>query len=172
MRYLAVLSLALCCAAPAAAARPGFAVFDLHDLAKASKDHFGDVKVTAGRPAARFVVRCADGCRFGSGWLGFTRTSGVSARQVRSASAAPGLIGWSLRLALTARGKSAWAAYARLAARRQHAAGVPDVLAVVVGGRVLATPFANQVRLSRSGLLTLPGFTRAEARAAVRSLPG
>src|SRR5690242_20362691 len=171
MRYLAVVVLALALAAPAAAAVPRFGLFDLHDLAKSSRNEFGDVKVAARQPSAGFAVRCAAGCRFGSGWLAFTHAVGPDLGQVRSASAAAGRIGWSLRLALNARGQSAWLAYQRVANRRDRNTGVPDVVTVVAGGRILGAAYAEQVRL-RKGVLDLPGFTRANARAAAKSFTG
>lgn len=171
MRTLAICLGALAFAAPAAAS-PGFALFDLHDLAKASKNEYGDVKVTRGQPAAPFVVRCAGDCRFGAGWLGFVGTVGPRGGEVVSASSRAGPIGWSLRLRLTRRGRSAWLAYRHLADRRARRDGVADVLAVAVAGRILAVPLANQVRLAKSGVLDVPGFTRAGARAAAKTLAG
>src|SRR5436305_7649120 len=118
VRTFAAVLIALSCAAPAAAAGPRFGLFDLHDLGKASKNEYGDVKVTHGRPAAAFVVRCATGCRFGAGWIGFEHSAGPRPGDVVSASAGPGRIGWSLKLRLTARGQSRWRSYARVADRR------------------------------------------------------
>ena len=173
MRVLAIAAAVLCCAAPAAAPAaasvPRFGIFDLHDLAQASKNEYGDVKATPRQPKATFVVSCRTGCRLGRGWLAFNRDVGPAAGEIRSASAAPGRMGWSLRLRLTPDGQSHWLAYARVAAVRAKQTGVPDVLAVAVGGKVLAAPLANSVRLAK-GRLDVPGFTRAEARAAATSL--
>ena len=168
MRSLAIVLAAFAVAAPASAATPRFALLDLHDLARASHNAFGDVHATRLRPHAPLVVRCGGGCRLGSGWLGFAGRVGPAADEVVSASAAPGHIGWSLRLVLSERGRVAWTRFARGAARRERRAGVPDVLAVAVDGRVLAVPFANQVAFG-GRRLDLPGFTRADARLAAKS---
>jgi len=169
MRALAAVVAALAVAAPASAAAPRFALLDLHDLTRASKNEYGDVHPTKARPRAALVVRCAAGCRFGSGWLGFAKVVGPSAGDVRRASAGPGRIGWSVRVTLSARGRSRWQAFTRLAARRAKQAGVPDVLAVAVGGRILAAPLSNEIRLAGS-VLDLPGFSRADARLAAKRL--
>jgi len=171
MRSVAILVTALALAAPASAAAPRFGLFDLHDLSKASRNEFGDVKPTRRVPNAAFAVECGAGCRLGSGWLGFTKLVGPIAADIRSVSAGPGRIGWNVRLGLTARGQSRWRAYAQAAAARARSAGVPDVLAVVVGGRILAAPLANTLRLAK-GRLDVPGFTPANARDAVKALAG
>ncbi|HEY2373936.1 MAG TPA: hypothetical protein VGH82_15545 [Gaiellaceae bacterium] len=169
MRFVAILVAAVTLAAPASATAPRFGLFDLHDLSKASRNEFGDVKPTQRIPPAPFAVECAAGCRLGSGWLGFTRLVGPTAADIRSASAGPGRIGWSVRLDLTARGRARWRAFAKVAAARARKAGVPDVLALVVGGRILAAPLADTLRLMR-GRLDVPGFTPANARIAVKAL--
>jgi hypothetical protein len=171
MRIVAIAILALALVAPASAAAPRFGLFDLHDLAKGSRNEFGDVKPTRRIPKAPFAVACGTGCRLGSGWLGFTQLVGPTAADIRSVSAGPGRIGWSLRLELTARGLSRWRAYARVAAARARKAGVPDVLTVVVRGRILAAPLADTLRLGH-GRLDVPGFTPGKARAAVEGLAG
>jgi hypothetical protein len=171
MRFVAILVAALALASSASAAAPRFGLFDLHDLSKASRNEFGDVQPTRRVPAAPFAVECGAGCRLGPGWLGFSELVGPTAADIRAASAGPGRIGWSLHLDLTARGQSRWRAYARAAAARARKVGVPDVLAVVVGGRVLAAPLANTFRLAH-GRLDVPGFTPANARTAVRALAG
>gem|GEM_PF-4803329 len=168
MRALAALLASLAVAAPASAATPRFAVLDLHDLVRASRNAFGDVQTSRTRPPAPFVVRCGSGCRLGAGWLGFTGRVGPAAGQVVFASAVPGRGGWSLHLTLSPRGRAAWAAFARAAARREKREGVSDVLAVALGGRVLAVPFASQIAFSGPHL-DLPGFTRANARLAAKS---
>jgi hypothetical protein len=171
MRFGAILVAVLAFAAPASAGAPRFGLFDLHDLAKASRNEFGDVRPTRRLPNAAFAVECGTGCRLGSGWLGFTRLVGPTAGDIRSASAGPARIGWSVRLGLTAVGQARWRAYSRVAAARARKAGVPDVLTVVVGGRILAAPLADTIRLVR-GQLDLPGFTPANARSAVKALAG
>jgi hypothetical protein len=171
MRYLAAFLIILCFAAPAAAATPRFGLFDLHDLTKTSRNEYGDVKVSPRPPAAAFAVRCSSGCRFGTGWLGFVRSVGPAAGDVVSASARSGRIGWSLELGLSPRGQSRWRAFAKLAKVRARQAGVPDVLAIAVGARVLSAPLVDQIRFA-GGRLELPGFTRAEARAAAKSFAG
>lgn len=171
MRLVAILIATLVLAAPASAAAPRFGLFDLHDLAKASRNEFGDVKPTHRVPAAPFAVECGAGCRLGSGWLGFEQLIGPAAADVRSASAGPGRIGWSVRLDLTTRGQARWRAYAAVAAAREKKAGVPDVVAVVFAGRILAAPLADTIRLVH-GRLDLSGFTPANAKRAVKALAG
>lgn len=171
MRLVATVLVTLTLAAPASAAAPRFGLFDMHDLSKASRNEFGDVQPTRRVPNAPFVVMCGTGCRLGSGWLGFTQLLGPTAADIRSVSAGPGPIGWSVRLELTARGQSRWRAYAKVAAARARKVGVPDVLAVVVRGRILAAPLADTLRLAH-GRLDVPGFVPANARIAVRALAG
>jgi len=171
MRSVAILVAALVVAAPASAGAPRFGLFDLHDLAKASRNEFGDVKPTRRIPPAAFAVECGAGCRLGSGWLGFTQPVGPALADIRSAAAGPGRIGWSVRLRLSARGQARWRAYAKVAAARARKAGVPDVVTVVVGGRILAAPLADTLRLS-NGRLDVPGFTPGNARRAVKALAG
>jgi hypothetical protein len=171
MRFVAIAVLTLTLAAPAAAGAPHFGLFDLHDLSKASRNEFGDVKPTRRIPDAAFAVECGAGCRLGSGWLGFTQLVGPTAADIRSVSAGSGRIGWSVRLELTARGQSRWLTYAKVAAARARRAGVPDVLAVVVRGRIFAAPLADTLRLTL-GRLDVPGFSPANARAAVKALAG
>lgn len=167
MRTLAAVLVALVVAAPASAAAPRFTLLDLHDLARASKNEYGDVHVTKVPPRAAVVVQCAAGCRFGTGWLGFAKGVGPATSDVRHVSAAPGRIGWSLRVTLSARGSARWQAFARLAARRARHAGVPDVVAVAVGGRIVGAPYANEVRLA-GRVLDLPGFSRSAAKTAAK----
>jgi hypothetical protein len=164
MRYAALLLAGLVLAAPAAAATPRFGVFNLDsDLARASRNEFGDVKVAEHKAALRgIVVRCAAGCRLGSGWLAFARPANLQAGDVSAARAHSGRIGWSVEVTLTARGRTRWTSFSRQAARHLRTNGVPDVLAVVVDGSILAAPFANDVR-ARHGTLELVGFRRADA---------
>jgi hypothetical protein len=170
MRLLAIILCALAVAAPAAAAGPRFALFDLHDLARASHNVYGDVKVSK-RPAGLrgTVVRCGAGCRFGAGWLAFAPGPRLSAGDVVSAKAHDGRIGWSVDLRLTARGQARWAAFDKIAVQSAKSSGVPDVLAVVVDGSILALPFANDVR-HKHGTLELTGFTRAGALRTAKTL--
>jgi hypothetical protein len=165
---LAAAVAALALAAPASAAAPRFALLDLHDLVRASRNAFGDVRPTRTPPHAPLVVHCVRGCRFGAGWLGFTGRVGPSGGDIVAASAVSGRLGWSLRLTLSSRGRSAWTRFARAARLREKRVGVPDVLAVAIAGRVLAVPFSNDVVLS-DGRLDLPGFSRANARLAAKS---
>src|SRR3954451_19647015 len=85
----AVILSALALAAPAAAATPRFALFDLQsDLAHVSRNAFGDVDV---KPAAVLrghgtLVRCAAWCRFGDGWLAFARPAHLIPADVATAS--------------------------------------------------------------------------------------
>jgi hypothetical protein len=170
MRIAALLLVALAFAAPAAAAGPRFAVFDLRDLAQASHNVFGDVKV-AKRPGALrgTVVRCAAGCRFGSGWLAFAKAPSLEAADVASAKPVPGRYGWSVDLTLTAPGRARWSPFAKAAAARERRDGVPDVLAVVVGGSILALPYASDTRYE-GGTLRVSGFARAGALQAAKTL--
>lgn len=169
MRMLAAVVLALVVAAPAAGATPRFALLDLHDLVAASTNEYGDVRPAKARPHAAFVVRCAEGCRFGAGWLGFRQAVGPTRADVRRAAAARARVGWSLQLTLTARGRARWQAFAHGAARRAKRAGVPDVLAVALDGRIVAAPFASEARL-RGTVLELQGFTRSAALLAAKAL--
>ena len=149
MRLVALLLLAFAFAAPAAAAAPRFALFDLHDLGRGSYNAFGDVKVSKRATALKgTVVRCGTDCRFGAGWLAFAKGPSLSGGDVVSAKAHSGRIGWSVDLGLNARGQSRWTAFAKLAGLRAKSSGVPDVFAVVVEGSILALPYANDVRVT------------------------
>jgi hypothetical protein len=163
MRLVVLLLVTLVFAAPAAAAGPRFALFDLHDLGRASHNAYGDIKVSK-RPTTLTgtVVHCGTGCRFGTGWLAFAKAPSLSGGDVVSAKAHSGRIGWSVDLGLNARGRSRWTAFAKLAAQRAKSSGVPDVLVVVVEGSILALPYANDVR-HKNGTVELVGFTRAGA---------
>jgi hypothetical protein len=170
MRLIALLSLALVFAAPAAAAGPRFGLFDLNDLARASHNTYGDVKVSQRATALRgTVVRCGTGCRFGNGWLAFAKGPSLVAGDVVSAKAHSGRIGWSVDLGLTARGQARWTAFNKLAAQHKKSSGFPDVLVVVVNGEILASPYANDIRY-KNGTLELVGFSRAEARRTAKTL--
>jgi hypothetical protein len=170
MRLVSLLLLALVLAAPAAAAGPRFGLFDLNDLARASLNSYGDVKVSQRATALRgTVVRCGAGCRFGSGWLAFAKAPSLNGGDVVSAKAHSGRIGWSVDLGLTARGRTRWTAFSKISARRAKSSGFPDVLAAVVNGEILAVPYANNVRY-KNGTLELVGFSRALALRAAKTL--
>jgi hypothetical protein len=170
MRLVSLLLLALVLAAPAAAAGPRFGLFDLNDLARASHNAFGDVKVSQRTTALRgTVVHCGTGCRFGSGWLAFAKAPSLNAGDVVSAKAHAGRIGWSVDLGLTARGLNRWTAFSKGAAQRAKSTGFPDVLVVVVNGEILSVPYANDVR-HKNGALELVGFSRANALRAAKTL--
>jgi hypothetical protein len=172
MRLAALLLVTLTLAAPAAAGVPQFGIFDLHDLAPTSHNLYGDVKV-ARSPAALhgFVVHCGSECRFGSGWLAFARGPGIGAGDVASAKALAGRFAWTVQLVLTTPGRAHWTAFSKLAAARLRSVGVPDVFAVVVGGSIVALPYANGVRYKR-GTLDLAGFSRAGALLTAKTLKG
>jgi hypothetical protein len=170
MRLVALLLLALVFAAPAAAATPRFGLFDLHDLARASHNVYGDVKVSKHPTALKgTVVRCGTGCRFGAGWLSFAKGPSLTAGDVVSATAHSGRIGWSVDVGLNTRGQARWTAFAKIAAQRRKSSGVPDVFVVVVNGSILALPYANDVH-HKQGTLDLIGFTRAGARLMAKTL--
>jgi hypothetical protein len=170
MRLVPLLAVLLVFAAPAAAAAPRFGLFDLNDLARASHNSYGDVKVSQRATALRgTVVHCGTGCRFGSGWLAFAKAPSLNAGDVVSAKAHAGRIGWSVDLGLTARGLVRWTAFSKVAAQRAKSSGFPDVLVVVVNGDILAAPYANDVR-HKNGTLELVGFSRANALRAAKTL--
>jgi hypothetical protein len=170
MRILGLLLLTLVFAAPAAAGGPRFGLFDLNDLARASHNAYGDVKVSQRATALRgTVVRCGTSCRFGKGWLAFAKGPSLGAGDVVSAKAHPGRIGWSVDLGLTSRGQARWTAFSKIAGQRAKSSGVPDVLAVVIDGEILALPYANSVRY-KGGTLELVGFHRAAALRTAKTL--
>jgi hypothetical protein len=170
MRLVALLSVLLVFAAPAAAGGPRFGLFDLNDLARASHNAYGDVKVSQRATALRgTVVRCGTSCRFGNGWLAFAKGPSLTAGDVVSAKAHSGRIGWSVDLGLTARGKARWTAFSKVAGQHAKSAGVTDVLVVVVDGEILALPYANDVRY-KNGTLELVGFHRGAALRAAKAL--
>jgi hypothetical protein len=140
MRLVVLLLVTLVFAAPAAAAAPRFALFDLHDLGRASHNAYGDVKVSKRHSPKRRVSPAA-----------------TSSPRRRTPAASAGV-----DLGLNARGRSRWTAFAKLAAQRAKSSGVPDVFVVVVEGSILALPYANDVR-HKNGTVELVGFTRAGA---------
>ena len=170
MRLVALLLLALVFAAPAAAAAPRFGLFDLHDLARASHNVYGDVKVSKRPTSLKGTgVRCGAGCRFGAGWLAFAKGPSLTAGDVVSAKAHSGRIGWSVDVGLNARGQSRWTAFSKVAAQRRKSSGVTDIFVVVVDGSILALPYANDVR-HKDGTVELVGFTRAGALRMAKTL--
>jgi hypothetical protein len=146
------------------------------DLAKASQNAFGDVRISArravlaGRAPGAIVVRCAADCRFGPGWLAFAKAPPLAAADLRSAKA-HNIRGshWGVTVRLTAGGETRWKGFAKEAARNARSRGVPDLLIVVVDGAVLAQPYASDVLL-RSGRLELTGFSRSGAQKAAKTL--
>ena len=177
MRFLAAVMLALTLAGPAAAATPRFGLFDLQtDLAKASRNEFGDVRIStnrdrlASRARSSTLVRCAAGCRFGTGWLALERGPALNAADLVSARAHK-IRGtnWGLTVRLTARGQARWLAFAKQASRNARLHGVPDLFLVVVDGAIVAQPYASDVS-HKQGTLELMGFTRANAQKAAKTL--
>ena len=61
-------------------------------------------------------------------------------------------------------------AFARSLRARARLRGVPDVLVVVAGGEIAASPLSTQVPTGSQGVVTLTGFTRASARHVAKSL--
>jgi hypothetical protein len=178
MRLAALLVpvLAALVLAGGAAASPRFAVFDVRaDLARASHNEFGDVKVwqrqaaLAKRAKGATLVRCGNVCTFGTGWLAFAKAPALASGDLAGASARPVKnAGWRVELRLTARGEARWRRFAALAAGSQARNGVPDVLVVVARGTVAAQVYANAV--GRTGTtLVLTGLTKASAAALVRA---
>src|ERR671923_21921 len=107
MRCLAAAVVALLLtAAPAAAAAPRFALWDLQsDLANASRNEYGDVAVkqAAALQGKGTLVRCGTWCRFGSGWLAFSKPARLSTADVSSASVRyTKHQGWTVQLSLRA----------------------------------------------------------------------
>jgi hypothetical protein len=171
MRYAAILLAALALVGPAAASTPRFGLFNLDsDLSRASRNEFGDVEAAKRAVGLKgVVVRCGAGCRLGSGWLAFAKRPSLSAGDVRAATAHRGRVGWSVDLRLSPRGRTRWAAFSKSAARHFRSSGVPDVLAVVVAGSIVAAPFASDVH-AKGATLELVGFHRADALRAAKLL--
>jgi len=155
---------------------PHFGLWNLQtDLANASRNEYGDVTV---KPAAALahvrggaeLVRCGASCRFGAGWLAFSKPSHLRAGDVSAAAVRYGRkLGWTVRLTLRPAAAARWAAFSRGLRAQAKLHGVPDVLVVVAGGEVAAAPFSTQVRSSQ-GVVTLSGFSRASARQVAKSL--
>ena len=174
MRRLALPLVVLALAAPAsAAAAPRFALWDLQtDLSTASRNVYGDVDVKPlGAVATRgTAVRCGAWCRFGSGWLAFRTAPRLDAADVAGARVAYARRkGWFVDLTLRPAAAPRWAAFAAHVRNGTKLRGVPDVLVVVAGGQIAASPLATQVTSAR-GVVTLTGFSRAGATALARLL--
>jgi hypothetical protein len=169
---------ALVLAGGASAAAPRFALFDVHtDLAHASHNTFGDVKIWK-RPAAlaerakgATLVHCGDACTYGAGWLAFSGTPSLSSADIVSAKAYRSKIGWSVVVILTPGGMTRWKAFDTRAARSGATRGVPDPLALVLDGDVVAQPFDDQLRHGKTSV-EIPGLSRANARRAAKLLTG
>src|SRR3954451_316735 len=176
MRYLAVVVVAmLLTAAPAAAAVPHFGLWNLQtDLANASRNEYGDVTVKPAAALARVrgaeLVRCGTSCRFGSGWLAFSKPSHLRAGDVSAAAARyTRKLGWTVRLTLRPAAAVRWTAFSRNLHAQAKLHGVPDVLVVVTAGAIAAAPFSTQVQSSK-GVVTPTGFSQASARQVAKSL--
>jgi preprotein translocase subunit SecD len=160
---------ALVFAGAASAGTPRFALFDVHtDLAQVSHNTFGDVKIwkrqaaLTRRAGDASVVRCGGDCTFGAGWLAFTGAPALSAGDIVSAKAHRTKVGWSVALTLTQHGASSWKRFARQASLSGAARGVPDALAVVLDGTIVAQPLASQVRQGGTAV-QVPGLSRKNA---------
>lgn len=169
---------ALVLAGGASAAAPRFALFDVHtDLAHASHNTFGDVKIWK-RPAAlaerakgATLVHCGDACTYGAGWLAFSGTPSLSSADIVSAKAYRSKIGWSVVVILTPGGMTRWKAFDTRAARSGATRGVPDPLALVLDGDIVAQPLDDQLRHGKTSV-EIPGLSRANARRAAKLLTG
>jgi hypothetical protein len=166
---LGALVLALALTGSAAAGTPRFALFDVHtDLAQASHNAFGDVKIwkrqaaLVRRAEGASVVRCGGDCTFGAGWLAFTGAPALSAGDVAAAKAHRTKVGWSVALTLTTRAAASWTRFARRASLSSATRGVPDALALVLDGTIVAQPLASQVRQSKTAV-QIPGLSRGNA---------
>jgi hypothetical protein len=169
---------ALALAGGASAAAPRFALFDVHtDLASASHNTFGDVKVwkrqaaLASRTRGATLVHCGNACTYGSGWLAFTGTPSLSAADIVSAKAYRTKTGWSVVVILTPRGMTRWKAFDHKAALSGSTRGVPDPLALVLDGDVVAQPLNDQLRHGKTSV-EIPGLSRTNARRAAKLLTG
>ena len=167
---------ALALAGGASAGTPRFALFDVHtDLATASHNTFGDVKVRkrrsaiASRARGATLVRCGGDCTFGSGWLAFSHKPALSAGDVVSAKTHRTKSGWSVVLGLSPRGKTILARFQRQASLSGKTRGVPDALVLVLDGTIVAQPLASQIG-SGKATVAFPGFSRANALRAAKLL--
>lgn len=167
---------ALVLAGGASAGGPRFALFDVHTgLAGPSHNTYGDVKVSqqqaglAARARGATLVRCASDCTFGPGWLAFSGGPGLAGADVVTAKARRATLGWGVVLTLTRHGWSSWNRFSRQAARSGATRGVPDALALVLNGTIVAQPLASQVRQGKT-TVEIPGLSRANARRAAKLL--
>jgi hypothetical protein len=167
---------ALVLAGGASAAAPRFALFDVHtDLAHASHNTFGDVKVwkrqaaLESRARGATIVHCGSACTFGAGWLAFSAAPALSARDVVSAKAYRTTVGWSIVAILTPRGVSRWKSFSHRAALSGATRGVPDALVIVLDGDIVAQPLTDQLRRGKTSV-EIPGLSRANALRAAKLL--
>jgi hypothetical protein len=167
---------ALALAGGASAGTPRFALFDVHsDLAAASHNSFGDVKVwkresaLERRAQGAALVRCGGDCSFGAGWLAFSQKPALSAGDVVSAKTHRTKSGWSVVLGLSAHGKAGLARFQRRAALSGKTRGVPDALVLVLDGTIVAQPLASQIHPGRA-TVEIPGFSRGNALRAAKLL--
>ena len=173
MRTFVVLLTVLAFAAPAAAATPRFALFDLEsDLAPISRNPFGDIQV---KPRVAIdgqgtLVRCATRCRFGNGWLAFRADPHLRIGDVTAATSGYSRKkGWTVQLTLRPAAVGRWTAFAKQMAADAKKRGVPDVLVVVAGGQISGALYSTQISAAH-GQLTLAGLSRASATAVVKTL--
>ena len=167
---------ALALAGGASAGTPRFALFDVHtDLAAASHNTFGDVKVwksqtaLAKRAREATLVRCGSDCTFGAGWLAFSKRPALSAGDVVSAKTRRTRGGWTVVLGLSTLGTAAMRSFERLAALSDKTRGVPDALVLVLDGTIVAQPLASQIHPGTSTVV-IPGFSRGNALRAAKLL--
>jgi hypothetical protein len=174
---LAVAAIAVAIPLSASAATPRFGLFDLDaGLAHASRNVYGDVKVSASRASlarrarGATIVRCSGECRLGHGWLAFAKAPLLTARDLAGAVRAhAGAVGWNVSVRLTPRGAARVRRLLRSASSQKARTGLPPVYAVVLDGTISATPLATDLR-AHGSTLELAGFTRGDARRAVRLL--
>jgi len=175
--FAAACLVALTLASGAAAGLPRLALYDVRtDLAGASHNEFGDVKVwksaaaLAARAQGATLVRCGGDCTFGAGWLAFAHRPALTAGDVVSAKARfSRRIGWSLVLTLTSRGQLRFATYTASAKRQAARRGIADPVALVLEGTIVAQPLQSQLRRG-TGTVEIPGLSRANARRAAKLL--
>jgi hypothetical protein len=160
---------ALVLAGGASAGTPSFALFDVQtDLAGPSHNTFGDVKVwkrqaaLTARTAGSAVVRCGGDCTFSPGWLAFSRAPALSAGDVLAAKANGSKRAWRVVLTLSPHGWSSWTRFSRRASLSGGTRGVPDALALVLNGTIVAQPRADQLLRSKT-TVAIPGLSRANA---------
>jgi hypothetical protein len=156
-------------AGAASAGAPRFALFNVHsDLAAASHNSYGDVKVwkresaLARRANRATLVRCGSDCTFGAGWLAFSQKPALSAGDVVSAKTRRTKSGWSVILRLSPHGTAAVAAFRRITALSAKTRGVPDALALVLDGTIVAQPLADQIRHGKA-TVEIPGLSHGNA---------